>query len=41
MKEKKIIGKNLLMAYTHIGHNCEIGNGIVLSNCVQWLSCES
>jgi UDP-N-acetylglucosamine acyltransferase len=23
------------MAYTHIGHNCEIGNGIVLSNSVQ------
>jgi len=23
------------MAYTHIGHNCELGNGIVLSNSVQ------
>ncbi len=34
--EKTIIGNNnLLMAYTHIGHNCEIGNGIVLSNSVQ------
>ena len=34
--EKTIIGnKNLLMAYTHIGHNCELGNGIVLSNSVQ------
>ena len=34
--EKTIIGSNnLLMAYTHIGHNCEIGNGIVLSNSVQ------
>ena len=34
--EKTIIGSNnLLMAYTHIGHNCEIGNGIVLSNNVQ------
>jgi len=34
--EKTIIGnKNLLMAYTHIGHNCVIGNSIVLSNSVQ------
>ena len=34
--EKTIIGNNnLLMAYTHIGHNCELGNGIVLSNGVQ------
>jgi UDP-N-acetylglucosamine acyltransferase len=23
------------MAYTHIGHNCELGSGIVLSNSVQ------
>ena len=30
--DKTIIGNNnLLMAYTHIGHNCELGNGIVLS----------
>ena len=30
--EKTIIGNNnLLMAYTHIGHNCELGNRIVLS----------
>ena len=30
--EKTIIGNNnLLMAYTHIGHNCELGNGIILS----------
>ena len=35
-EEKTIIGNNnLLMAYTHIGHNCELGNGIVLSNGVQ------
>ena len=28
--EKTIIGSNnLLKAYTHIGHNCELGNGIV------------
>ena len=34
--EKTIIGSNnLLMAYTHIGHNCELGNRIVLSNGVQ------
>jgi len=34
--EKTIIGNNnLLMAYTHIGHNCDIGNNTVLSNSVQ------
>ena len=34
--EKTIIGNNnLLMAYTHIGHNCELGDRIVLSNSVQ------
>ena len=34
--EKTIIGNNnLIMAYTHIGHNCEIGNNTVLSNGVQ------
>ncbi len=34
--EKTIIGNdNLLMAYCHIGHNCELGNRIVLSNSVQ------
>jgi len=34
--EKTVIGNNnLLMAYTHIGHNCELGNRIVLSNSVQ------
>jgi len=34
--EKTVIGSNnLLMAYTHIGHNCELGNRIVLSNSVQ------
>ena len=34
--EKTIIGSNnLLMAYSHIGHNCELGNEIVLSNSVQ------
>ena len=34
--EKTIVGNNnLLMAYTHIGHNCELANGIVISNSVQ------
>nr|WP_075488036.1 acyl-ACP--UDP-N-acetylglucosamine O-acyltransferase [Prochlorococcus marinus] len=34
--EQTVIGSdNLLMAYSHIGHNCELGNGIVLSNSVQ------
>jgi len=34
--EKTIIGNNnLLMAYSHIGHNCELVDGIVLSNSVQ------
>ena len=26
---------NLLMAYCHLGHNCELGNGIVMSNAIQ------
>ena len=35
-EEKTILGNNnLLMAYTHIGHNCELGNNIILSNSVQ------
>ena len=34
--EQTIIGNNnLLMAYTHLGHNCQIGNNVVLSNSVQ------
>ena len=34
--EKTIIGnQNLLMAYSHIGHNCEIGNNVVIANSVQ------
>jgi len=24
---------NLLMAYTHIAHDCKVGNGVVLANC--------
>ena len=34
--EKTIIGNNnLMMAYSHIGHNCEVGNNVILSNSVQ------
>ena len=34
--EKTIIGDcNLLMAYSHLGHNCEIGNNVVIANSVQ------
>ncbi len=34
--EKTEIGDgSLLMAYCHLGHNCEIGNGVVMSNSVQ------
>ena len=34
--EKTIIGsQNLLMAYSHLGHNCEIGSNIVIANSVQ------
>tara|TARA_B100000700_G_C14959232_1_gene815583 strand:- start:337 stop:1194 length:858 start_codon:yes stop_codon:yes gene_type:complete len=34
--EQTIVGnKNLLMAYSHVGHNCLIGNNVVISNSVQ------
>ena len=34
--EKTIIGnQNLLMAYTHLGHNCQIANNVVIANSVQ------
>ena len=34
--ERTIVGdQNLLMAYSHIGHNCELGNNVVISNSVQ------
>jgi UDP-N-acetylglucosamine acyltransferase len=29
----KVGNKNLLMAYTHVAHDCLLGNGIVLANC--------
>ena len=29
-----IVGDDcLLMAYTHVAHNCELGNGVIMSNC--------
>ena len=35
-EEKTIIGDcNLLMAYSHLGHNCVIGNNVVIANSVQ------
>ena len=34
-EKTKIGDKNLLMAYSHLGHNCELGNRIVMSNGVQ------
>ena len=34
--ERTLVGDgNLLMAYCHLGHNCELGNGIVMSNAIQ------
>ncbi|MBL1351806.1 MAG: acyl-ACP--UDP-N-acetylglucosamine O-acyltransferase [Zetaproteobacteria bacterium] len=29
----KVGNNNLLMAYTHIAHDCSVGNGVVLANC--------
>ncbi len=34
-EQTKIGNGSLLMAYTHIGHNCDIGNSVVISNSVQ------
>ena len=34
--ERTVVGdRNLLMAYCHLGHNCELGNRIVMSNAIQ------
>ena len=34
--ERTVVGDhNLLMAYCHLGHNCELGNQIVMSNAIQ------
>lgn len=33
--EATVVGDNvLLMAYTHVAHNCRIGNSVILANCV-------
>ena len=34
-EQTKIGDGSLLMAYSHIAHNCNIGNGVVMSNSVQ------
>ncbi len=34
-EQTRIGNDNLLMAYCHLGHNCELGNGIVMSNSIQ------
>ena len=34
--ERTVVGNhNLLMAYCHLGHNCELGDRIVMSNAIQ------
>ena len=30
----RIGNKNLFMAYSHVAHDCQVGNGCVLANCV-------
>lgn len=35
-KHRTLIGSNcLIMAYVHIAHDCQIGNRVILANCVQ------
>ena len=34
-EQTRIGDHNLLMAYCHLGHNCDLGNGIVMSNATQ------
>lgn len=35
-KGKTVVGENcLLMAYTHVAHDCRLGNGIIISNATQ------
>lgn len=35
-KGKTVIGKNcLIMAYTHVAHDCKIGDGVIISNATQ------
>ncbi len=36
-KGKTVVGNNtLLMAYTHVAHDCNIGNGVIVSNATQF-----
>lgn len=36
-KNKTVVGDNcLLMAYVHVAHDCNIGNDVIVSNCVQF-----
>lgn len=36
-KGKTVVGNNcLLMAYTHVAHDCKIGNNVIVSNAVQF-----
>lgn len=36
-KGKTVVGEGcLLMAYTHVAHDCRIGNGVIVSNAVQF-----
>lgn len=35
-KGETVVGRNcLVMAYTHIAHDCRIGDGVIISNCSQ------
>ena len=34
-EQTRIGDRNLLMAYCHLGHNCDLGSGIVMSNAIQ------
>ena len=34
-QQTRVGNESLLMAYSHIAHNCEVGNGVVMSNSVQ------
>ncbi len=33
---KSVVGKNcLLMAYTHVAHDCRVGDNVIMANCAQ------
>lgn len=35
-KGKTVVGSNcLIMAYSHVAHDCEVGNGVIISNATQ------